>query len=309
MISSELNLLRISIAVTVLVATFGIVFGVLSGSFSIVFDGVYSLADASMSGLALVVATLIRRHTAEGFASQRLAARFNMGFWHLEPMVLGLNGTLLCGVTLYALINAVGSLLDGGRTLEFGFAIIFAAVTTVTCFSMATLEFRANRRVRSDFIALDAKAWVMSGSISLALLFAFLVGALTEDSPYAWIGPYIDPAVLAAICLVILPIPLRTIRQALSDVLMATPQPLKQRVDSVAGDVVRRHGFVAYQAYVAKVGRAEQVELYFIVPMGWPAQTLEQWDALRNEIGDAIGGEGPNRWLTIAFTSDPEWAR
>jgi predicted Co/Zn/Cd cation transporter (cation efflux family) len=108
---------------------------------------------------------------------------------------------------------------------------------------------------------------------------------------------------------VILPIPLRTIRQALSDVLMATPQPLKQRVDSVAGDVVRRHGFVAYQAYVAKVGRAEQVELYFIVPMGWPAQTLEQWDALRNEIGDAIGGEGPNRWLTIAFTSDPEWAR
>ncbi|WP_263264787.1 cation transporter [Pseudomonas sp. RIT-PI-S] len=306
---SELSILRVSIAVTVLVASFGIAFGLLSGSFSIVFDGVYSLADASMSGLALVVATLIRRHTSEGFASQRLAARFNMGFWHLEPMVLGLNGTLLCGVTLYALINAVGSLLSGGRTLEFGFAIVYAALTTVACFSLAALEFRANKRIASDFVALDARSWVMSGSISLALLLAFIVGSLAQGSAYAWIGPYVDPAVLAGICLVILPLPLRTIRQALSDVLMVTPLALKQRVDSVAAGIVEQYGFEAYQAYVAKVGRAQQIELYFIVPAGWPARTLEEWDALRNVIGDAIGGEGPNRWLTIAFTSDPEWAR
>ncbi|WP_426152502.1 cation diffusion facilitator family transporter [Pseudomonas sp. DC3000-4b1] len=309
MITSELSLLRLSIAVTVLVASFGIAFGLLSGSFSIVFDGVYSLADASMSGLALIVASLIRRHTSEGAANQRLAARFNMGFWHLEPMVLGLNGTLLCGVTLYALINAVGSLMTGGRTLEFGFAIVYAALTTIACFSLAAVEFRANKRVASDFIALDARSWVMSGSISLALLFAFLVGILTRDTAYAWIGPYIDPAVLAAICLVILPLPLRTIRQALSDVLMVTPAALKERVDSVAAGVVEHYGFVGYQAYVAKVGRAQQIELYFIVPHGWPARTLEEWDAVRNVIGDAIGDEGPNRWLTIAFTSDPEWAR
>jgi predicted Co/Zn/Cd cation transporter (cation efflux family) len=28
-------------------------------------------------------------------------------------------------------------------------------------------------------------------------------------------------------------------------------------------------------------------------------------DALRAEIGDAIGGAGPDRWLTILFTADP----
>uniref|UniRef100_UPI0035589375 cation transporter n=1 Tax=Pandoraea sputorum TaxID=93222 RepID=UPI0035589375 len=109
----EQGLLRLSIAVTVLVAGFGIVFGLLSGSFSIVFDGVYSLADASMSVLALIVVSLIRRHTTDGDAHRRLAERFNMGFWHLEPMVLSINGILLCGVSLYALINALGSLLSG----------------------------------------------------------------------------------------------------------------------------------------------------------------------------------------------------
>ena len=29
---------------------------------------------------------------------------------------------------------------------------------------------------------------------------------------------------------------------------------------------------------------------------------------IRDEIGEAIGGESPDRWLTIAFTTDPEWA-
>lgn len=307
--NTEQGLLRLSIIITVLVAGFGIVFGLLSGSFSIVFDGVYSLADASMSVLALIVATLIRRHTTEGDASRRLAERFNMGFWHLEPMVLAINGTLLCGVSLYALINAIGSLLSGGRHLEFGFAIVYAALTSLICFSLAVLEFRANKRIRSDFVALDAKAWIMSGSISLALLIAFIVGALLENTAWAWLGPYIDPAVLAIICLIIIPIPVLTIRQAFSDVLMVTPPALKQHVDDVAAKVVAQYGFKDWQAYVAKVGRARQIELYFIVPEDWPAWTLADWDAVRNGVGEAIGGEGPNRWLTIAFTTDPQWAR
>ena len=38
------------------------------------------------------------------------------------------------------------------------------------------------------------------------------------------------------------------------------------------------------------------------------ARTIAEWDALRNEIGDAVGGEGPDRWITVVFTGDPEWA-
>jgi predicted Co/Zn/Cd cation transporter (cation efflux family) len=38
------------------------------------------------------------------------------------------------------------------------------------------------------------------------------------------------------------------------------------------------------------------------VPEEFPAKKLQEWD----EIGTAIGDEGPDRWLTIAFTTDPE---
>ena len=57
----EQRLLRISIVGTFVVAAFGIALGLLSGSFSIAFDGVYSLADAGMTALALSISGLIVR--------------------------------------------------------------------------------------------------------------------------------------------------------------------------------------------------------------------------------------------------------
>lgn len=306
--TTEQKVLRLSIAVTVLLAGAGILFGLLSGSFAIVFDGIYSLVDASMTMVTLLVSNLIAASTSAGPRRGKLAERFTMGFWHLEPMVLGLNATLLMGAAIYALINAVGSLMTGGRDLAFDHAIVYTAVTVVVAAGMAVFATRANRTVRSDFLALDAKAWIMAAALTAALLVAFVFGYLIQGTRLQWMSPYIDPAVLALVCLVVIPIPVGTMRQALADVLLVTPADLKRHVDAVASDIVRRHGFASYRAYVARVGRGRQIELFFIVPSGWPPRALEEWDRIRDEVGAAIGGEGPDRWLTIVFTSDPEWA-
>lgn len=305
---TERGILRLSIAVTFVVAGFGILFGLLSGSFAIVFDGVYALADAGMTVVALLVANLIASSVASGRSRSRLTERFTMGFWHLEPMVLLLNGVLLIGAAVYALINAIGSLMAGGRALDFDIAIVYSVVTLAACLAMALFGRYANKRIGSDFLALDAKAWAMSGAITAALLVAFVIGYFLPGTRYEYLSPYIDPLVLALVCLVIIPIPIGTVRQALSDVLLVTPAGLKQEVDRVAQVIVARYGFLSHRAYVARVGRGRQIELYFIAPGGWPPKRLEDWDRIRDEIGLAIGGEGPDRWLTIVFTTDREWA-
>ena len=305
---SEQGFLVISIVATVAVAVFGIIFGLLSGSFSIAFDGAYSLADAGMTVLALWVSSLIVRSAEADALSGKLRNRFTMGFWHLEPIVLGLNGTLLMTVAIYALINAVITILYGGNELRFNVAILYAAVTLVVCTAMATIGARANRRLRSDFVALDVKAWMMSAGISSALLIAFLLGQAVAGTPLAWVSPYVDPVVLALVCLVIIPIPVGAVRRALSEILLITPPDLKAHVDRVAAETVQREGFLSHRAYVARVGRATQIELYFIVPKAMPARTIEEWDRTRERIGASIGDEGYNRWLTIAFTGDVSWA-
>ncbi|GGF46158.1 cation diffusion facilitator transporter [Youhaiella tibetensis] len=305
---TEQGVLRLSITATFLVAAIGIVFGLLSGSYAIVFDGVYALTDAIMTVLALLVARLIASSTSEDAESTWLVKHFTMGFWHLEPMVLGLNGIMLTGAALYAFINAVGSIVHGGRTLDFDNAIAYAAITLAMTTTMAVYAYRANRRIGSDFVALDAKSWVMSSAMTAALLVAFVFGLFIQGTSLQWLSPYIDPVVLAVICVVIIPIPLGTIRQALADILLVTPADLKAHVDGVAQDFVERYGFLSYRAYVARVGRGRQIELYFIVPHDRPAARLEEWDRIRDEVSAALGPDSPDRWLTIAFTTDPEWA-
>ena len=148
----------------------------------------------------------------------------------------------------------------------------------------------------------------MTAGLSAALLVAFVFGFLIQGTELEWVSPYIDPTVLALVCLVVIPVPVGTVKQALADILLVTPSDLKRHVDKIAQEVVRRYGFVSYRAYVARVGRGRQIELFFIVAKDWPPKRLEEWDRIRDEIGEAVGDEGPDRWLTIVFTTDPEWA-
>ncbi|MBB3425896.1 putative Co/Zn/Cd cation transporter (cation efflux family) [Rhizobium sp. BK312] len=306
--TTEQSVLRISIIVTFVLAVAGIVFGLLSGSYAIVFDGIYALTDASMTIVALVVSNLIVSSATNTTAAGKFAKHFTMGFWHLEPMVLGLNGVLLTGAAVYALINAVGSIMSGGRHLSFDQAIIYAVLTMIIAFLMAAYATRANKTIGSNFIALDAKAWVMTGSLSAALLLAFIFGFFIQGTKLQWMSPYVDPVALALVCLIVIPMPVGTIKQAFADILLVTPADLRDHVDRVAAEIVQCYNFLSYRSYVARVGRGRQIELYFIVPPDGPAKKLEEWDHIRDEIGEAIGGEGPDRWLTIAFTTDPEWA-
>lgn len=305
---TEQGVLRISIVATVLVAAIGIVLGLLARSSLIIFDSIFEMVDVFMTYMALMVASLIAASNSDTIRS-KLAERFTMGFWHLEPMVLGINGILLMGAAIYALVNAIDSLLSGGREISFDYAIIFAGISIVIEIGLGVFVKRANESIKSDLLALDAKAWLMSAAMSTAYLIAFGFGYLAQGTHLDWLVPYIDPVVLALVCLVMIPLPISTVHQALSDVLLVTPADLMSRVDEVAEEMVKRYGFDDYYAYVARVGRGRQIELYFLVPVGWPPKRLEEWDQIRDEISEAIGDDTPDRWLTIVFTTDPEWAQ
>jgi cation diffusion facilitator family transporter len=297
--AAEQKLLKFSISVTVVVALFGVVFGTLSGSLSIVFDGVFAAIDAAMSGLALFVSRLVGRESSN--------RRFQFGYWHIEPMVLAFNGGTLMLLCFYAFLNAIASLLDGGRQLAFDWAIAYAVIVSLACFGMYFYERRANRSIGSDFIRLDASSWLMSAAISSALLVAFAIAWSLDGTPYGRLTPYADPLVLAVLTICLVFVPIRTVRKALQEVLLMTPPELDAHIRRVMDGVVARHGFQTYTSYAVKVGRAQYIEIHIAVPPDIRLDTVAEADAIRREIADALGGEGPQRWLTIDFTADPRW--
>jgi cation diffusion facilitator family transporter len=296
--AAEQKILRLSIGVTVVVSLFGVVFGLLSGSLSIVFDGVFAAIDAAMSGLALFVSRLVT--TGDN-------RRFQFGYWHIEPMVLAFNGGTLMLLCFYAFLNAVDSFLAGGRALAFDWAIAYAVTVCAVCFGMFFYERRRNRSIGSDFVRLDAHSWMMSATVTSALLVAFAAAIAVQGTRWERLTPYVDPVVLAVLTLGLVFVPVRTVRRALREILLITPPELDRRVREVMEKIVARYGFRSFTSYVAKVGRAQFIEIHIAVTPDWPLTSIAAADSIRREIGDAIGGEGPERWLTIDFTADPRW--
>jgi cation diffusion facilitator family transporter len=296
---AEQRLLKLSIGVTVMVSLFGVVFGLLSGSLSIMFDGVFSAIDAAMSGLALFVSRLISR--------DQLNRQFQFGYWHIEPMVLAFNGGTLMLLCFYAFINAVDSFLAGGRRLAFDWAIVYAVTVCVVCFGMYFYERRLNKRIASAFVGLDAQSWLMSAAITSALLVAFVAASAMSDSSYAALTPYGDPVVLAVLTICLVFVPICTVRKALGEILLITPPELDAHVRSVMKRVVEEYRFKSFTSYVAKVGRAQFIEIHIAVDPDRSIDSVGTADVVRREIAEALGGEDPHRWLTIDFTADPHW--
>jgi cation diffusion facilitator family transporter len=290
----EAHLLRISLAATALIAALAILLGLLAKSPAIVFDGIFSLLDFAITWLTLKVARLVATQGDR---------RFQYGFWHLEPLVIALKSSVLLFLIVYAFLSALNSIIKGGYEPAFGLAIGYAAAVAAISFAMWGWMGRHGRRIDSGLVRLDVKAWLMAALITLALLIAFGLALLLRGTQAEWLIPYIDPAVLALISLLLLPLPLREAREAFGEILMITPPAVDEQVRRVMAEFVARHGFSGFESYVSKAGRALFIEISVLVPTELRLSVAEL-DRLRAEIGEAIGGAGPNRWLTIIFTGD-----
>jgi len=296
----EQRTLKLSIVTTLAVSTLGITFGLLSGSQSILFDGVFSSIDAAMSGLSLLVARLVVREASR---------RFQHGFWHLEPMVAALNGSILMLLCVYAFLNAVQGLMEGGRELAFGMAIAYAVVVATACFAMYAYERRVNKRVDSELLRIDTQGWLMAGLITTALLLAFGIALLLQDTAWAHLTRYIDSLLLMVLTVCFLPVPIGIVRRALREIFLMAPSALDQEVHRVMRAVMTREGLLNYYSHVAKSGRGHFIEVHIVTtPEFGAGQGMALMDEIREEISAGLSIPPERRWFTVAFTADERWA-
>jgi len=295
---TEQRALLESTIATAAFAVVAVLVGLAARSQAIVFEGMFSAIEIAMSLIALFTARLVARESDR---------RFQFGYWHIEPMALAFNGGALVLLCLYGFVDAVGSLLGGGHETELGWALAYAAATTTISVVMFVRLRNANRRTDSQLLGLEANAWLLSVVSSSGLLVAFGLAWAGGGTRYAGLTPYIDPIVLATLSLAFVPVPLRTLRRAVSEVLLVTPSALDNAVRSAMDRVAEQHGFLDYSSYAAKVGRGRFIEIHVLVPPEQSLGTVAQVDTVRSEIALALDAQGPDDWLTVDFTSDRRW--
>jgi predicted Co/Zn/Cd cation transporter (cation efflux family) len=295
----EQRQLRLSIVLTIAVATVGVIFGLWVGSQSIVFDGFFSMIDATMTVVSLIVSRLVTRD------GSRL---FQFGFWHLEPLVAGFNGSVMVLSCGYAFLNGIDGLRKGGHPVDFKLAVIYALIISSLSFAMCLYQRHQNRHLQSELLRIDSHGWFMGGSLSAALLVSFLVAALAAGTSIEPWSPYVDPAVLTGLSLLLSSIPLRIIWRAVHEIFLVAPVELDEHTRDVVAEIAKRYGFPKFRSYVAKTGRADLIEISIITPPHFKIDGVETLDRIRQEIADKLNESGRRHWLTIIFTADEKWA-
>ena len=295
--ATEQGTLKFSIALTVFLGVLGVASGIVTNSQAIIFDGMYSFVDVVPTVVSLLVVKLIARGTTH---------RFQYGFWHLEPLVAVLRDAILAMACVYAGIDAVNTLADGGHEVEYGRAALWAGILCVIGLAMTLLLGRRAKVLKSPMLRLDARSWLVSTFLSLALLIGFALATALAGTRWQGWTPYVDAVALLSMALIMLPMPLLGLWRSMTDVLQVAPSELDARVHAVMDSVVKERQFLEYTSYIAKAGRGRFVEIHILVPADFHID-IATADKLRSEVSERLNAGAPTYWLTIDFTADRRW--
>ncbi|SNR54596.1 Predicted Co/Zn/Cd cation transporter, cation efflux family [Haloechinothrix alba] len=298
--SSAGRLILLSVWAGLFWAVLAIGWGLAVRSQMIVFDGLYSLISVLLSLLSLLSFRIIRKGQSK---------RFPFGRDALEPLTIIVKAIAIGTLCVYALSVAVMELLTGGREVNTGWAVAYAAVATGGCAVVAAYLGREQRAVRSDLVRAETTQWLMDTVLSAGVLAGFIAAAVLERTGYERLAAYVDPAMVALVCLLFLAMPLRLLVHGFREVLfMAPPRELGERVRRCIRQVQRRHGFDDSYLRSTKVDGQLVVEVDYIVGEHTPDRSVEVLDAIRREITDELSDLDYELWLTVSFTTDRAWA-
>lgn len=279
----------------------GIVFALLTHSEAILLDGFFSFLGFVMALLTLRVARLVLRPDDE---------KFQFGYAFFEPFFNTIRGLIILLICGFAVTSGVIAILDGGRELSLGYALIYTVIATVGCFVLAAAQRKNARKTGSPLVEVDAKNWLIDGVMSCVVAAAFLAAFLLRGSQWAHIIPYVDPGLVVLMVLFMLNIPLRTIRDSIGELLqIAPPFDLQEAVRTRLDAAVRDFPLEKKVVRMTKVGRYFYVLMYLIVSPRHGTQSVAEMDALRKRAYQAIKDLHPSLVMDTVFTQEEEWAQ
>jgi cation diffusion facilitator family transporter len=297
----ERKALLVSVLASLLTAIFGIAFAHLSSSEAILLDGLFNLTYFVTGLFTLRVAALLHRPDDD---------RFPYGYAYFEPLVNGVKGALVLGVTAAAGIRAVTALFTGGREVDAGPAVIYGFLAATASFAVCGYLFRVTRTHHSPILLADAKNWFLDGMISFAVLLAFVGVMVIKETVFQGWAPYIDPTAVLLVVAISIAMPAREAWTALMQLLNRAPSPaVLTRIDrlvrqSIATlDVPQREIVIR----VLEPGRVRMVMVHVVLPADFTA-SVKRFDEIRAHLTEPLRNDHPLTLVDVAFTADLAYA-
>jgi cation diffusion facilitator family transporter len=294
----EINLYKISIAGACFMALLGLTFAYITSSSAILLDGLFSLINLFMSVLTLKVAKLL---TSPG------NDKFHFGFTQTEPLLNTFKGLVIAGVMIYAFSGALNAMFKGGRPILFGKAILYAVISVIGC-AIIALKLK-NRATNHNYplLELEAKGWIIDTLLSSVALLTFIAGYYISKTNLNHLVNYIDPTLVIVISIALFPIPYKTLKSSIRDLLLyAPPLTVQEDIVQYLEQEPRIQASENFDIKSAKMGRYYYVEIIVLVNKENSVLNIKDFDTIRDKIHNDLKKKYPKLFFSMEFTADPK---
>ncbi|TYP81150.1 cation diffusion facilitator family transporter [Blastococcus xanthinilyticus] len=290
----EQSALRLSIAASVVMAVLAVVWGLVSGSRVVLFDGVFVLIGTVLSGLGLAAA-----RAAEAGASRR----FPFGREAFTPLVIGVQGLALLGTCAYAVLDSVRVIASGGAEVEPGAVAGYAVVSAVVSWGLAVRLRRADPA--SELLDAEARQWMAGAVLSLVVCVGAVAALVLRGTAWSEVEAYVDPVLVIVSCVLIAALPVGMVRTMVTELLEgAPPETVQEPVRAAVAAVRTEHGLSEPDIRVGKVGRKLYVEVDFVVRPG--ERDVADEDRVRRAVAGRLTHLPYDLWLNVELTTDAQ---
>lgn len=288
--------LRISAVAALVLAGVGIAWGLAAESQVILFDGVYSIVGFVLSWFGLRAAALVAAGPTPAYPFGREA---------LAPLVVAVQALVLAGTFGYAAVDALGVILAGGSQTEVGSALVYSALSLLA--AVVVRQVLVRRREGSDLVAAEVDQWQANVVLGVAMVIGFAAALALQASTWSRLAPFVDPVLVLVAAGVILPTPVRMLRQAFRELLEGVPdasvtEPIRAAITEARTDF----GLPEPTVRIGKLGRKVYLELDFLVgeDQGW---VLDDADRVRRQLLATLARPGQLLWVNVELHTDPQW--
>lgn len=223
---------------------------------AVLIDCIYDLADLIMLLPFMILVPRLYKPVTE---------KWPYGLSQIEPLFVIIRCAVLLFLDIQLMIDSVQMILDGGHIVNATAVASFEFAMALSCILVYVLLGRLCRNVMSPTMESELYVWKVDAYSTAGVGLAFLMQMILQNTPLAWITPYIDPGIAVVMAIILLPEPISMVRDAVKSLILAAPEPeLTERVRKVATDTLLQHGIQITFLDVIKTGRKIWVDIYII---------------------------------------------
>lgn len=297
---TESYLLKISTLGTLFFAVLGIAWGWTVKSEMILFDGMYSLGGVILSLLALMGSIYINKKDYE---------KYPFGKKMIEPLIVIIKSLAIFIMCIYSLTGSIKDLINGGNEVQYGYALIYALISTLGCGIAYFFLKKKGKAINSSLINIESSQWLMDALLSMGVLVGFLIANIIKHTEFIWFNRYLDPLMVIICSSVFIKMPIKSFGDGLKELLeFKADDSITLEIDKLVEGIEREYKFEESITRVSKTGNDLRIEIDFIYNEESNIKVLDEMDSLREKIFNSLSHINYEKWLNVSFTKDKKWA-